>query len=137
MLPGAAYPEKSATYVNTEGRVQMATRASFPPGDAREDWAILRALSDRVGHKLPYDSLSGLRRALFAAHPHLARIDQITPADAADIERLATRGGAPDKAPFVSPIEDFYLTNPIARASAVMAECSVIAEGYAARTAAE
>ncbi len=137
ILPGAAYPEKSGVYVNTEGRVQMAARAAFPPGDAREDWAILRALSDVVGHKLPYDSLAGLRQALFRAHPHLARIDQITPGDAGDIGRLAERGGTWDKAPFVSPIDDFYLTNPIARASAVMAECSVIAEGYAARTAAE
>jgi NADH-quinone oxidoreductase subunit G len=137
VLPGAAYPEKSGIYVNTEGRVQMAARAAFPPGDAREDWAILRALSDRIGHKLPYDSLAELRRALLRAYPHLGRIDQITPADSGDIGRLAARGGTVDKAPFVSPIEDFYLTNPIARASAVMAECSVIAEGYAARTAAE
>jgi NADH-quinone oxidoreductase subunit G len=137
ILPGAAYPEKSGIYVNTEGRVQMAARAAFPPGDAREDWAILRALSDLLGHKLPYDSLAGLRQALFKAHPHLARIDQVAPADSNDIGRLAARGGTPDKAPFVSPVDDFYLTNPIARASAVMAECSVIAEGYAARTAAE
>ena len=137
ILPGAAYPEKSGIYVNTEGRVQMAERAAFPPGDAREDWAILRAMSDLLGHKLPYDSLAGLRQALFRAHPHLARIDQIAPGDSGDIGRLAARGGTPDKAPFVSPVDDFYLTNPIARASAVMAECSVIAEGYAARTAAE
>jgi NADH-quinone oxidoreductase subunit G len=137
ILPGAAYPEKSGIYVNTEGRVQMAERAAFPPGDAREDWAILRALSDVLGHKLPYDSLAGLRQALFRAHPHLARIDQIAPGDSGDIGRLAALGGTPDKAPFVSPVDDFYLTNPIARASAVMAECSVIAEGYAARTAAE
>jgi NADH-quinone oxidoreductase subunit G len=137
VLPGAAYPEKSGIYVNTEGRVQMAARAAFPPGDAREDWAILRALSDPLGHKLPYDSLAGLRQALFKAYPHLARIDQIAPADSGDIARLAARGGTPDKAPFASPVDDFYLTNPIARASAVMAECSVIAEGYAARTAAE
>jgi NADH-quinone oxidoreductase subunit G len=137
ILPGAAYPEKSGIYVNTEGRVQMAGRAAFPPGDAREDWAILRALSDRRGHKLPYDSLSGLRQVLFRAYPHLGRIDQIAPGDSGDIGRLAVRGGTPDKAPFVSPVDDFYLTNPIARASAVMAECSVIAEGYAARTAAE
>jgi NADH-quinone oxidoreductase subunit G len=137
ILPGAAYPEKSGIYVNTEGRVQMAARAAFPPGDAREDWAILRALSDPLGHKLPYDSLAGLRQALLRAYPHLARIDQITPGEPGDIGRLAARGGTLDKAPFVSPMEDFYLTNPIARASAVMAECSVIAEGHAARTAAE
>ena len=79
ILPGAAYTEKSGIYVNTEGRVQMAARAGFPPGDAREDWAILRALSDVLGQKLPYDSLSALRAALFKAHPHLARIDQIAP----------------------------------------------------------
>ncbi len=137
ILPGAAYPEKSGIYVNTEGRVQMAARAAFPPGDAREDWAILRALSDVLGRKLPYDSLAALRQALFKAHPHLQRIDQIAPGDPADIGRLAALGGTPGKAPFVSPVEDFYLTNPIARASAVMAECSVIAEGQAALTAAE
>jgi NADH-quinone oxidoreductase subunit G len=73
ILPGAAYPEKSALYVNTEGRVQMANRAAFPPGDAREDWAILRALSGVLGHTLPYDSLPQLRQALFAAHPHFMR----------------------------------------------------------------
>src|ERR671933_626703 len=69
ILPGAAYTEKGATYVNTEGRVQLANRGSFPPGDAREDWAILRALSDVLGVRLPYDSLAELRRALVEAHP--------------------------------------------------------------------
>jgi NADH-quinone oxidoreductase subunit G len=137
ILPGAAYPEKSGIYVNTEGRVQMAGRASFPPGDAREDWAILRALSDVLGHRLPYDSLAQLRQALFKAHPHLQRIDQITAGDSGDVRALASLGGAPDRAPFGQAIEDFYLTNPIARASAVMAECSVLAEGNAALTAAE
>jgi NADH-quinone oxidoreductase subunit G len=136
ILPGAAYPEKSAIYVNTEGRVQMANRASFPPGDAREDWAILRALSDVLGSKLPYDSLAQLRQLLFAAHPHLMRFDRITAGDPADIAKLAKLGGTPDKAPFVSPVTDFYLTNPIARASAVMAECSALANA-AAKTAAE
>ena len=77
ILPGAAYPEKSGLYVNTEGRVQMANRASFPPGDAREDWSILRALSDVLGAKLPYDSLAALRAALFKERPQLARIGQI------------------------------------------------------------
>ena len=129
ILPGAAYTEKSGLYVNTEGRVQMAARAGFPPGDAREDWAIFRALSDVLGQKLPFDSLSGLRAALFKAHPHLAQIDQIAPGNAADIEKLASRGGTPDKAPFRSPVTDFYLTNPIARASAIMAECSGLARG--------
>jgi NADH-quinone oxidoreductase subunit G len=138
ILPGAAYPEKSGIYVNTEGRVQMAGRASFPPGDAREDWAILRALSDVLGYKLPYDSLAQLRQALFAAHPHLQRIDQIAPGDRADVSALAVLGGTPEKrAVFGSVVDDFYLTNPIARSSAVMAECSVIAEGHTALTAAE
>ena len=71
----------------------MANRAAFPPGDAREDWAILRALSDVLGHKLPYDSLGALRQALFAAHPHFMRIDQIAAGDAADIQKLAKLGG--------------------------------------------
>jgi NADH-quinone oxidoreductase subunit G len=137
ILPGAAYPEKSAIYVNTEGRVQMATRASFPPGDAREDWAILRALSDVLGAKLPYDSMRELRAAMFKVHPHLQRIDTIVPADPAAIRTLAARGGTCDKAPFRSPVADFYLANPIARASAVMAECSALAEDIPALTAAE
>src|SRR3954470_7951977 len=117
ILPGAAYPEKSGLYVNTEGRVQMSRRAAFPPGDAREDWAIIRALSETLGQTLPYDSLVQLRQKLFAAHPHLQRLDQIAPADAGGIGKLAGLGGTPDKAPFRSPILDFYLTNPIARAS--------------------
>jgi NADH-quinone oxidoreductase subunit G len=137
ILPGAAYTEKSGLYVNTEGRVQLGARAAFPPGDAREDWAILRALSDVVGHKLPYDSLAQLRTALFAAHPHLQRVDTIAAGNSADIEKLAGLGGTPDRAPLRSAVEDFYFTNPIARASAVMAECSAIAEGAAALTAAE
>jgi NADH-quinone oxidoreductase subunit G len=137
VLPGAAYPEKSAIYVNTEGRVQMATRASFPPGDAREDWAILRALSDVLKHRLPYDSLRALRASLFQAYPHLLRLGQITPGDPGDIRKLAALGGNADKAPFKSSIENFYLTNPITRASAVMAECSALAQGRAAVTAAE
>jgi NADH-quinone oxidoreductase subunit G len=137
ILPGAAYPEKSGIYVNTEGRVQMANRAAFPPGDAREDWAILRALSDVLGAKLPYDSLSALRKALFKEHAHLQRLGQIVSGDLADIERLSMMTGEPERTPFRSAIDDFYLTNPIARASAVMAECSALAEGRVTRTAAE
>ena len=128
ILPGAAYPEKSGTYVNTEGRVQMANRAAFPPGDAREDWAILRALSDVLGCKLPYDSLLALRQAIYAAHPHLMRIDQIEAGSAGDIEKLAKLGGNAEKSALVSPVTDFYFTNPIARASAIMAECSALAK---------
>ena len=136
ILPGAAYPEKSGLYVNTEGRVQMAARAAFPPGDAREDWAILRALSDALGHRLPFDSLPALRQALYRAHPHFLRVGQIAPGEAAAVKKLAAAGGEPDKAPFGSSVEDFYLSNPIARASMVMAECSALAAG-AVRTAAE
>src|SRR5205085_8486769 len=94
ILPGAAYPEKSGIYVNTEGGVQMAGRASFPPGEAREDWAILRALSDVLGRKLAYDSLTQLRQALFKAHPHLQRVGQLAPAGRADVAALAARDGA-------------------------------------------
>ena len=129
ILPGAAYTEKSGIYVNTEGRVQMANRASFPPGEAREDWAIVRALSEALGKKLAYDSLGALRQALFKAVPHLMRIDQIAPGNPADIKTLAGRGGSLERAPFKSSVKDFYLTNPIARASAVMAECSRLASG--------
>ncbi len=127
ILPGAAYTEKSGTYVNTEGRVQLAPRAAFPPGDAREDWAILRALSAVLGQTLPFDSLAQLRKALYAAHPHMARIDAIEAGAAGDISRLAAVGGATGSAPFANAVSDFYLTNPIARASAVMAECSALA----------
>jgi NADH-quinone oxidoreductase subunit G len=137
ILPGAAYPEKSGIYVNTEGRVQMAARASFPPGEAREDWAILRALSDVLGRKLGYDSLAQLRRALFKAHPHLQRTGEIAPVTRTDVAALAARAGAFEKTAFGRALDDAYLTNPIARASAIMAECSVIAERQGALTAAE
>ena len=137
ILPGAAYTEKSGTYVNTEGRVQMASRAAFPPGEAREDWAILRALSEQLGQRLPYDSLNQLRAAMYAAHPHLAVIDQIAPGDAGDVERLAGQGGPLSPEPFRNAVADFYLTNPIARASAVMAEMSALRRGAAHAEAAE
>jgi NADH-quinone oxidoreductase subunit G len=131
ILPGAAYTEKSGIYVNTEGRVQMGARAGFPPGDAREDWSIIRALSDHLGNKLDYDTLGGLRQALFKAHPHLMRIDQIEQGGGADNIRrlLGGGGGAFDKTPFKAAVPDFYLTNAIARASAIMAECSSLASG--------
>ncbi|MFL6799310.1 MAG: NADH-quinone oxidoreductase subunit NuoG [Xanthobacteraceae bacterium] len=137
ILPGAAYPEKSGIFVNMEGRVQMAGRASFPPGEAREDWAILRALSEVLGCRLPYDSLSQLRRTMFKAHPHLQRIDEVGLGERADIVRLATFEGNAERRAFAEALDDFYLSNPIARASVVMAECSSIAEGCAALTAAE
>ncbi|EGP57303.1 NADH dehydrogenase subunit G [Agrobacterium tumefaciens F2] len=127
ILPGAAYTEKSGIWVNTEGRVQLGNRAGFAPGEAREDWAILRALSDVLGKKLPFDSLSALRGQLYVAHPHLAETDEIVAGTATDIEALAAKTGSLNKSAFASPVKDFYLTNPIARASAVMAECSALA----------
>ena len=130
ILPGAAYTEKSGIFVNTEGRAQMANRAGFPPGEAKEDWAIIRALSDVLGKKLPYDSLAALRQAIFKAVPHLMRLDQIEAGNAADLKTLAGRSGEVEKVPFKASVEDFYLTNPIARASAVMAECSRLASGH-------
>src|SRR6516225_6672000 len=137
VLPGAAYTEKTGLTVNTEGRVQLINRAGFPPGDAREDWAILRALSDQLGQRLPYDSLAQLRATLFKAHPQLARLDAVAPADASDLRRLAEVAGTPDHTAFHSPVEDYYATNAIARASAVMAECSSLARRSATSVAAE
>jgi len=137
ILPGAAYTEKSGIYVNTEGRAQIANRAAFPPGEAREDWAVIRALSDVLGKKLPYDSLSQLRQALFAAYPHMQRIGQIAPGNVADLQKLAGLGGTTDKTSLRSSVDDFYFTNPIARCSAVMAECSALAHGRSTMTAAE
>jgi NADH-quinone oxidoreductase subunit G len=120
ILPGAAYTEKNATYVNTEGRVQRARRAAFPPGQAKEDWTILRALSEVLGQRLPYDDLAAIRRRLVEVAPTFGSLDTITPS------AFAPFGveGAVSNQPFVSSIGDFYLTNAIARASAVMAECS-------------
>jgi NADH-quinone oxidoreductase subunit G len=120
VLPGAAYTEKDATYVNTEGRVQLGRRAIFPPGDAREDWTILRALSEALGKKLPYDSLAALRRAMAAANPVFTHID--------DAMRPAWgkfgKEGPVEAAPFVYPISDFHRTDAISRASPTMAECA-------------
>ncbi len=130
ILPGAAYTEKAGLYVNTEGRVQQSDRAVFPPGEAREDWAILRALSDQLGARLPFDSYRALKSALQAAVPHMAKVEQAVPAAADAVATLAGIGGDVDRAGFVSPVADFYLTNPIARCSAVMAECSVLAQGH-------
>ncbi len=127
ILPAAAYTEENGLFVNTEGRPQLAYRAGFAPGEAKENWAILRALSAELGATLPYDSLTALRTAIVAAHPHLGKIDEV-PVNTG--QPLPTR--APGKADFRPAIKDFYLTNPIARASAVMAELSA---GAAARAA--
>jgi NADH-quinone oxidoreductase subunit G len=136
VLPGAAYTEKSATYVNTEGRPQMTARAAFPPGDAREDWAIIRALSDHLGATLPWNNLEELRAAMYKIAPQLASLDSIERADAAALSELANVKGKTNAAPFLSPVKDFYFTNPIARASKVMAECSAL-KNPAKRQAAE
>jgi len=127
VLPGAAYTEKSGLYVNTEGRVQLANRATFPPGEAREDWAIIRALSEQVGHKLPYDDLDGVRRAIVAEAPHFATRDVPAEHGGADPTVWNNIGKVQKidaNAPLVSPITDFYLTDPLARASETLAECS-------------
>ncbi|MFO7297269.1 MAG: NADH-quinone oxidoreductase subunit NuoG [Pseudomonadota bacterium] len=125
ILPAAAYTEKSGTYVNLEGRAQMTNRAVFPPGAAKEDWAIIRALSPLVGHQLPYDDIFALRAAMYREAPSLARIGTVKPEGLEGVEALAQMGGGqPGTAPFRSIVKDFYLTNPIARASAIMAELS-------------
>ncbi len=129
ILPGAAYTEKSAIYVNTEGRPQMTARAVFPPGEARENWKIIRALSGVLGKPLPFDSATELRAKLFEAHPHLALLDLVEPADSAAVERLAQKPARADKERFGHAIDDYYLTNPIARASAIMANLSALHAG--------
>jgi NADH-quinone oxidoreductase subunit G len=126
VLPGAAYTEKNATYVNTEGRPQMTARAVFPPGEAREDWKIVRALSGVLGRTLPFDSVQQLRAKMYAACPHLALIDQIEPADPSAIEKLAGKPARPGRERFTRAIHDFYLSNAIARASAIMANLSAL-----------
>ncbi len=126
ILPGAAYTEKDGTYVNTEGRAQMTARAIFPPGDAREDWTILRALSAVLGQALPFDSLQDLRAKMYAAHPNLALLELIEPADAKTINKLASKPAKPGRGRFGLKIEDYYLSNAIARASAIMASLSAM-----------
>ena len=113
----------------------MASRAAFPPGEAREDWAILRALSDALGVRLPFDTLFELRGQLYAAYPHFLRVGQIAPAATGAVNALAAKDLKPAKEPFRNAVSDFYLTNPIARASAIMAECSSLAAGRLASAA--
>ncbi|WP_438992405.1 NADH-quinone oxidoreductase subunit NuoG [Lentibacter sp.] len=119
ILPGAAYTEEQGLFVNTEGRAQLALRAGFAPGEAKENWAILRALSAEAGATQPWDSLAQLRQALVAEVPHLAQIDEV-PENAWTSEAPGKLGTAS----FKNAISDFYLTNPIARASELMAELS-------------
>jgi len=120
VLPGAAYTEKDGTYVNTEGRVQLGRKAAFPPGEAREDWAIVRAVAGALGHSIGFDSLPELRRELRAAVPSFTAVGEITPADWGPFGAA----GPVDPGPFVYPIADFYRTDPISRASETMAACS-------------
>jgi NADH-quinone oxidoreductase subunit G len=127
ILPGAAYTEENGLFVNTEGRPQLAMRAGFAPGEAKENWAILRALSAELGQTLPWDSLGALRAAMVAKHPHLGRIDEVAANEWQPLE-LAALG----KATFRPAIREFYLTNPIARASAVMGELAAMAKARAA-----
>lgn len=122
ILPGAAYTEENGLFVNTEGRPQLAFRAGFAPGAAKENWAILRALSAELGATQPWNDLAGLRRAMVAAVPHLAKVDAV-PENAWQPLALV----APGQASFRHAIRDFYLTNPIARASTLMAELSAMA----------
>ncbi len=126
VLPGAAYTEKNGTYVNTEGRVQLGERAIFPPGDAREDWTIIRALSEHLGARLPFDSLRDLRTAMYKAYPHLAAADVFEPGEftASPPNSLPP---LPDE-PIPELVDDYYQTNPIARASSVLAELSAISQ---------
>jgi NADH-quinone oxidoreductase subunit G len=123
ILPGSAYTEKSGLYVNTEGRVQMAERVVFPKGQAKEDWAILRALSALVGQTLPYDTLDALRSKLMADHPTFGRIDYLPTPASFDVASLGKKGDLGDIA-FASSVRDPYLNNPITRASVTMAELS-------------
>jgi len=126
ILPGAAYTEKDGLYVNLEGRVQMGARAVAPKGEAKDDWAILRALSSHIDRILPYDSLEALREKLFADHPSFASLDHAPGANDAmefDVKSMGASGAVSGPI-FVNSVTDFYMTNPIARASTVMAECS-------------
>jgi len=126
ILPGCAYTEKNGTYVNLEGRAQRGYLAVNPPGEAREDWKILRAFSETIGHKLPYDDLAALRHRLAEANPAFGQIGELTRLAGANREGPAGDPGAMGDAPFAVSVPDYYQTNPISRASTVMAECSRI-----------
>ena len=127
ILPGAAYTEKSGTYVNTEGRVQQGKRVVFPPGQAREDWKIIRALSQRVGKTLPYDDLAQLRSALVQAHPSFANLGGMP---SCAWESVPDAGELP-QGRFPLSMDNFYMTCPISRTSETMAECSAAALAHA------
>jgi NADH-quinone oxidoreductase subunit G len=123
ILPGAAYTEKNATYVNTEGRVQHTRLAVFPPGEAQEDWKIIRQLADVLAQPLPYNSLAELRAYMREVAPHMGSAGQVTPAE---WKNFGTKGTITAE-PLVSSMEHYYMTDPISRASKIMAECSALA----------
>jgi NADH-quinone oxidoreductase subunit G len=126
ILPGCAYTEKDATYVNTEGRVQRGYLAVYPPGEAREDWKIIRAFSEGIGKRLPYDDLAGVRRRLEAVNPVFGRIATLDRVGAADTGGPAGDWSATGHTPFELPIANYWLADAIARASDTMAECSAV-----------
>jgi NADH-quinone oxidoreductase subunit G len=131
ILPGAAYTEKNGTYVNTEGRAQFAHIATFPPGDAREDWTIVRALSAVLGATIPFDRARQLQDRLAEINPVFTNLDQVTPAAWGD---FGTKGTL-NEAPLVSSVENFYMTDPISRASETMAQCTAqLLGGYEGKT---
>ena len=137
ILPEAAYTEKDGLYVNTEGRVQMGAAAVSPKGEAKDGWAIIRALSGHLNRVLPYDNLDSLRSALFADHPSFAGLDHAPSGLELDLSRIGEAGSLSTQ-PFKNAVSDFYFTNPIARASEVMAECAaVIDDAQSAKEAAE
>ena len=118
ILPAAAYAEKHGTYVNVEGRVQRGERSVFSPGDAREDWAIFRALSAVLGTPLPFDSFNGVRQAMISEVPELGTEELLSfPWSPPSLPTAAS-------GPIAYPIKDFYLTNAICRASPTMQQCS-------------
>ena len=141
ILPGAAFTEKDGLFANFEGRVQEAPRAVFPPGDAKEDWAILRALSEELKHPLPYDTLDALRRALVAELPQYGALGSLPVHQGADPAlwgALGAEGPLDIDVPLAPAIGDYYLTNAIARASLVMADCSrILLNGGHTKMAAE
>ena len=124
VLPGAAYTEKDATYVNMEGRVQRTKRAVFPPGQAKEDWAIIRALSDALHKPLPYDNLEALRARMVKVAPHFAKLGEVVPAAWPKAAEHSDKFRITDR-PFNQIIPNFYMTDPISRASKTMAECTL------------
>src|SRR6185437_15682257 len=137
ILPGAAYTEKSGTYVNTEGRVQRGARAVYPPGQAREDWRILRAFSEQIGRTLPYDTIEALRARLEQANRVFSRIGYLPRFGCSDLSGPAGDPAALSDAPFVPAIEDYYQTDPISRSSPTMVACTDAANAPATLEAAE